>query len=63
VVAVVMMRMKRADLSDELVAEEQSMVVVSESRGGAVEMMGVTGWEAPVKVVEPVLEVSCSRSR
>jgi hypothetical protein len=47
----------QTDLSDELVAEEQPSVVVSESRGGAVEILGVAmAWEAPVQLFAPAWE-------
>jgi hypothetical protein len=53
VLAVVM----QADLSDELVVDEQPTVVVSESLGGAVTMMGVAmRWEAPVQLFAPAWE-------
>jgi hypothetical protein len=54
---VVLALVMEADLSDELVEEEQPTVVVSESRGGAVTMVGVAmGWEAPVELFAPAWE-------
>ena len=50
VLAVVM----RVDLSDELVADEQPTVLVTESRGGTAEVAGVAmAWEAPVQLFAP----------
>lgn len=47
----------RTDLSGELVAREQPTVAVSESQGGAVEMVGVAMvWEAPVELYAPAWE-------
>jgi len=43
-----------ADLSDELVADEQPTVLVAESRGGSAEVVGVAmAWEAPVQLFAP----------